>query len=198
MRVIESFNKLKKCRIRLQRARDGKILNGRLENLTLVDAVLHIEDGDNLRPGDEISLEIHGPMLKVLVRGKIIMHAGKKASMEVLGEMRYLQTTESARINVESVMAKVHYDDMTLIASVFDISREGISIRLMDAVSPGQQVKIDIQTNGRTIQVCGVARYCRELNDGMGHTRIGIQLHHQTRLGTAKWFAYFDQFQEAA
>ncbi len=198
MQIRESFKKLKRCRVRAQRVRDGKIFSGRLDSISNVEATMRLEGSQSLLPGDEISVEIHGPMMKVLHRARVKVNSKNRITVEVLGEMRSTKTTESARIDVEDVMAKVHFDDMVMIASVFDVSREGLAIKLSDAVPPGKMLQIDFQYDNITVQLYGVVRYCRELNDGLGHTRIGIQLHHKSRLTSAKWFTYFDKVLESA
>lgn len=118
-----------------------------------------------------------------------------RVHLEIMGQMRALPMSESARIEVDSLPARVTYNGDTYLSQILDISPQGLGIKMLDTVPPGSPLNIHVRLNDAPLLLTGMSRYCRELNDGLGSCRIGVQLQEPSRLVKARLARLIDDIQ---
>lgn len=202
MRAPEGLRKLARTRVRLNRLRDAKIFSGRLVRIEQSKAWMVLNEPHLVKLQDTFMVEVHGPSTKVLFGVRFEAAEDEGFLFEVGKEIRYLPASEAARIAVEGFDAVVRWSDAygnyEYKGHLLDISKEGLGFAMLEEVSPGTTVQITVTKRHETYVLKGTVRYCRELNDGLGHCRVGVRLIHEERIPSARWMALFDRVIEAA
>lgn len=149
--------------------------------------------------GDHFLVEVHGPKLKVVFTGQLVLIEGTMGRLVIQGEIQYLPATEPVRYTIKDISGIIDWEGSeSAPAKVIDFSEDGVSLVVGDVIAPGTIATVRIKHGKVPIQMRGLVRYCRELNDGLGNCRVGLRIIHEDRLNSARWQVLFSELQSAA
>ena len=194
----DSFRKLTRTRVRLNRVRDGKIMTGRLVKMSTQRAEIDIFGVETCLPGEIFMVEVNGPIVKLVFPGRLDSRSGLHCTLSVGQGLQYLPVSEPARISVEGYSLTATWGEETRKGKLLDISRDGVCMLVHEPVTAGTVIELDIKGKFESYEVKGTVRYCVEMNDGVRHCRLGVQLIHDDRLSSARWMTLFKKVLDAA
>lgn len=189
-----------RTRARLQRIRDLKIFHAKAMFIDEKFCQLQVAGAlEKFRPGDQFMLEVHGPKHKIMVSGALTGFEEKSIRLKLNDDMKVLPLSEQARFTTKGFTCSIVLESGDKITGVVDdISVTGIGIILPDEVEIGTKISILVKHKNQAVQVTGMVKYCRELNDGIGSLRVGCSLFPLERLDAAVWLAWCEKVGDAA
>ena len=191
MRQRNPFRNLAFARVRLIRVRDGKIFSGTLKEMSSTQLKLSMKSVGSCVSGDEFTVEVHGPVTRLVFSAILENSEGAEAVMVVGPEIQFLSTSEPVRLAVEGLSVLATWGDDQMVGAILDISREGVCMMLREEIMCGSMVSLEIKDKRDSYKLQGCVRYCIEQNEGNGRYRLGIQLVHEERADSTKWMSLF-------
>ena len=198
MRNNGSLSQFVSCRLRLQRARDAKIMNGSLVSWKGQCVIVRLIDNHEISAGDSFIAEVHGPSSKIIFSAHFLNKIGDQVELGINGDIRQYAASELARIKLPGVPALVKWDGHESEVQIMDISKEGVGLLGFDPIDRNAMVEITIGSGSDAFDYKAQVRYCRDSPDFVGRVQVGLRLDLSSRLAAGKWTQQFEQSLKAA
>lgn len=190
---ISLLKRLTGCRGRMQVASSPTLTQVRVKSLKFVEMELQVTSGDLPQPDEVLTLNVDGPMSRMVFSFEIRSIAADRVFGNITGNLVRQPAYESARVEVDGLRATLDWYQATASVQVLDISREGMGICTTAEIRPGNTLRLTVYDRASALGIVGTARYCRSYGDDSGFNRVGIELHLRSRTDLARWLALFER-----
>ncbi|MCH7904442.1 MAG: PilZ domain-containing protein [Armatimonadetes bacterium] len=194
-------------RCRLSRLSDGKKFAGWVEQFTGARLAVVSETSFDLAEGEAVYVELFGDYVTACMTVDVtacgpadealdsifhmeLLHGqptAQRTEGTVTSRIRVVDSAESRRRVVPNWNVAVTLADGQTQGTVHDVSACGLGIDVEGPIEAGSEVELEVQTPLGEVKCQGKVRYCRELPNGDGTYRCGVNVDYLSRVDYARW-----------
>jgi|GEM_PF-4731302 len=206
---------LNRARTTFQRIADAKFFNGWVKGITPDAIVVLASLAATFETGQDFSFQVYGNKKNAHFRARLVSIRAVTTALAVLdnsdhhtallelechvnSKIRFTDSTEQPRFNVEGVMADITRTDgaRNTEAAVVDVGPGGLAALTDTSLAKGDQVTVTLSGHGELLEFAAEVRNCSLIGKDSGRQRTGMQIKQIDRLNAARWKQFYAEVVE--